>query len=60
MITPPVGLNLYAASGIANMSLYQVMRASLSWMMVLVVALIIVTYVPEAQLWLPRLLYETV
>ncbi len=57
MITPPVGLNLYVASGIAKMSLYQVMRASLPWMLVLVAALLIVTYVPELSLWLPRLLY---
>jgi C4-dicarboxylate transporter DctM subunit len=57
MITPPVGLNLYVASGIAKMSLYQVMRASLPWMLVLVAALVIVTYIPELSLWLPRLLY---
>lgn len=57
MITPPVGLNLYVASGIAKMSLYQVVRASLPWMLVLLVALVIVTYVPELSLWLPRQLY---
>jgi C4-dicarboxylate transporter DctM subunit len=60
MITPPVGLNLYVASGIARMRLYDVMRASLPWMLVLVIALIIVTYLPEVSLWLPRLLYGSV
>lgn len=57
MITPPVGLNLYVASGIAKMPLYGVVRASLPWMLVLLVALVIVTYIPELSLWLPRLLY---
>lgn len=60
MITPPVGLNLYVASGIAKMPLYAVVRASLPWMLVLVLALLIVTYVPELSLWLPRLLYGSV
>ncbi len=57
MITPPVGLNLYVASGIAKLPLYHVMRASLPWMLVLVLGLLIVTYLPELSLWLPRLLY---
>ncbi len=57
MITPPVGLNLYVASGIAKMPLYGVVRASLPWMLVLLAALMIVSYVPELSLWLPRILY---
>ncbi len=57
MITPPVGLNLYVASGIAKMPLYGVVRASLPWMLVLLVALMIVSYVPGLSLWLPRLMY---
>jgi C4-dicarboxylate transporter DctM subunit len=57
MITPPVGLNLYVASGITGRGLYEVMRASLPWMLVLVAALAIVTYVPELSLFFPRWLY---
>jgi C4-dicarboxylate transporter DctM subunit len=57
MITPPVGLNLYVASTISGMSLYDVLRASLPWTLVLVAGLIMVTYWPSLSLWLPRLLY---
>ena len=59
MITPPVGLNLYVASGITGRGLYEVMSASLPWMLVLVAALAIVTYVPELSLAFPRWLYGT-
>jgi len=57
MITPPVGLNLYVASGITGRGLYEVMWASLPWMLVLAAALAIVTYVPELSLSFPRWLY---
>jgi C4-dicarboxylate transporter DctM subunit len=57
MITPPVGLNLYVASGIARMPLYDVMKAAAPWIAVVVTCLLIVTYVPEISLFLPRLLY---
>lgn len=57
MITPPVGLNLYVAAGLTGMTLGQVTRAALPWMGVLVVALIIITYVPWFSLYLVNLLY---
>ena len=53
MVTPPVGLNLFVASGITGMSLIEVVRASFSWLMILVAFLVFVTYVPEVSLWLP-------
>ena len=57
MVTPPVGLNLFVTSGITGMSVMQVVRAALPWMGVLLVFLVIVTYVPQITLWLPRLLF---
>lgn len=54
MITPPVGLNLFVTSGIAKMPLLSVVRASLPWLMVLVVFLILVTYVPAISTSLPN------
>ncbi len=58
MITPPVGLNLYVASGISGMKLGQVAKASLPWTIVLILALLIVTYVPQIAMWLPSLLWQ--
>jgi C4-dicarboxylate transporter DctM subunit len=56
MVTPPVGLNLFVTSGIAQMPVMDVVRASLPWLMVLLGALIAVTYVPAISLALPALL----
>jgi len=57
MITPPVGLNLYVAAGLSGMSLGAVTRAALPWMGVLILALLVITYVPWLSLWLVSLLY---
>lgn len=57
MITPPVGLNLFVASGITGLSLKQVIVASLPMTTILLIGLLLVTYIPEISLWLPRLMY---
>jgi C4-dicarboxylate transporter DctM subunit len=46
MITPPLGLNLFVASGLTGMSVLQVARAAIPSALVLLFALFIVTYVP--------------
>src|ERR1043166_1898727 len=53
---PPVGLNLYVASGIAKMGITELTIAVWPWLATMLVFLAIVTYVPELSLWLPRLL----
>jgi C4-dicarboxylate transporter DctM subunit len=53
---PPVGLNLYVASGIAKMGITELTVAVWPWLLTMLVFLGIVTYVPELSLWLPRLL----
>ena len=57
MITPPVGLNLFVASGLTGMNLKDVIVACLPWTLTLFVGLVLVTYIPEISLWLPRLMY---
>jgi C4-dicarboxylate transporter DctM subunit len=57
MLTPPVGLNLFVASGISGQSLGDVVKASLPWFFVLLVGLLFVTYIPIISLWLPHLMY---
>ncbi len=54
MITPPVGLNLFVTSGVAGMSMMAVVRASLPFLMILVVFLILVTYIPWISTVLPN------
>ena len=50
MITPPVGLNLFVTSGVAQLPVTKVIRAALPWFIVLLAALIVVTYVPWLSL----------
>ncbi len=56
MITPPVGLNLFVTSGLTNIGLTDLSRAMVPWLLTLIGFLIVVTYIPEISLWLPRLL----
>jgi len=53
---PPVGLNLYVASGIAKMGITELTIAVWPWLMTMLIFLVMVTYIPELSLWLPRLL----
>jgi C4-dicarboxylate transporter DctM subunit len=53
MITPPVGLNLFVTSGVAQMPMMSVVRAALPFLAVLFVFLIMVTYIPSISTYLP-------
>ena len=53
---PPVGLNLYVASGIAKMGITELTIAVWPWLLTMLVFLMIVTYWPGLSLWLPRVL----
>jgi C4-dicarboxylate transporter, DctM subunit len=53
---PPVGLNLYVAAGITKMGIGELTLAVLPWLATMLVFLVMVTYIPEISLWLPRLL----
>jgi C4-dicarboxylate transporter DctM subunit len=53
---PPVGLNLYVASGIAKMGITELTIAVWPWLLTMLIFLVIVTYMPELSLWLPRML----
>jgi C4-dicarboxylate transporter DctM subunit len=53
---PPVGLNLYVASGIAKMGITELTIAVWPWLLTMLCFLVVVTYVPQISLWLPKLL----
>lgn len=56
MITPPVGLNLYVASGISKMGMTECTKAVWPWLLAMLVFLALVTYWPPLSTWLPRTL----
>lgn len=51
---PPVGLNLYVASGISRMGITDLTKAVMPWLLTMVVFLVIVTYWPWLTLVLPQ------
>ncbi|NRA54609.1 MAG: TRAP transporter large permease [Gammaproteobacteria bacterium] len=53
--TPPLGENLFVASGISNISLEEVTVKALPFAFVSTVAVFIIAFVPEITLFLPRL-----
>jgi C4-dicarboxylate transporter DctM subunit len=54
MLTPPVGLNLFVASGITGEPIKEVVKSVLPWFLVLLIGLLLITYIPEISLWLPN------
>ena len=52
MMTPPLGLNLFIASGLTGMGVLKVTKAAMPSVAVLLVALLIVTFVPQISLFL--------
>ncbi len=53
---PPVGLNLYVASGVAKMGITELTVAVWPWLCTMLAFLMLVTYWPDLSLWLPRVL----
>lgn len=58
LTTPPVGVCLFVASSIGNISLEKIAKAGLPFLIVSLLVLILVTYVPGVSLWLPGLFYD--
>ena len=54
MCHPPVGLNLYVASGITKMGITELTIAVWPWLLTMLGFLLLVTYWPPLSLWLPR------
>ena len=52
--TPPVGMNLFIASYRFRRSVTELFSATIPFMLVLLVSLILITYVPELSLFLVR------
>ena len=56
MCHPPVGLNLYVASGITKMGITELTVAVWPWLLAMLGFLAVVTYWPGLSLWFPRML----
>ncbi|MFA5026950.1 MAG: TRAP transporter large permease [Candidatus Methylomirabilota bacterium] len=55
LVTPPVGMCLYAVSAISKVPMGEMFKEMWPYVLVLVAVLGVVTYCPAVTLWLPRL-----
>jgi C4-dicarboxylate transporter DctM subunit len=54
-VTPPVGMNLYMASGITGIPIKDIVKAVWGPLVAMLIALVFVTAVPGLSTWLPSL-----
>lgn len=57
-ITPPVGVNLFVASGISGLKIQHISKAVFPLLLIMLAVLLLVTFIPELSMWLPHLLQK--
>jgi tripartite ATP-independent transporter DctM subunit len=55
LCTPPVGSVLFVGIGIAKTSIEKVIRPLLPLFLAMILALILITFIPQITLWLPQM-----
>jgi TRAP-type C4-dicarboxylate transport system permease large subunit len=55
LLHPPMGMVLFVLARVAKLSVERTTMAILPWLVPLLIALVILTYVPAISLWLPRM-----
>lgn len=55
LCTPPVGTILFVGSGVAKISVSQVIKPLLPFLAIMIIVLLLVSYIPEISMFLPRL-----
>lgn len=53
LLTPPVGTVLFIGSAVSNVKMERLVKATLPFYLLMIFALLIVTFVPAVSLWLP-------
>ena len=56
LLTPPFGLVLFVISKIGNISIARFSKALIPWIIALIAALLLITFIPQLSLWLPTVL----
>jgi TRAP-type C4-dicarboxylate transport system permease large subunit len=54
LLHPPLGMVLFVLSRVAKLSVERTTMAILPWLVPLLAALLLITFIPEITLWLPR------
>jgi tripartite ATP-independent transporter DctM subunit len=54
--TPPMGVSLYITGAIANKDIIYVTKSAIPFLLIQLAVLLFLTYMPDAVLWLPRVM----
>jgi tripartite ATP-independent transporter DctM subunit len=54
LITPPYGILLFVINAVTGIPLKEIIRETLPFLVVLILALLVMIFIPEIVLWLPR------
>ena len=54
LCTPPVGSVLFIGCSVANVRIEKVIKPLIPMFIVMIISLLLVTYIPQISLWLPR------
>ncbi len=57
LLHPPMGMVLFVLARVANMSIEKTTMAIVPWLVPLLLSLILITYVPQISLWLPKMFF---
>ncbi len=55
LLTPPVGAVLFIGSAVAKLPMEKVVKATLPFYICMLLALLLITFIPQISLWLPQL-----
>ena len=56
LLTPPVGSVLFIGSAVAKLPMEKVVKATLPFYLCMLIALMLITFVPQISMWLPSLI----
>ena len=56
MITPPVGVNLYVACGIGKVTIKEIIKGNMPFLIASMIALLLITYCPVLSTFLPNMM----
>ncbi|MCG8485740.1 MAG: TRAP transporter large permease [Clostridia bacterium] len=54
-ITPPLGINLFVACGISEISLEEISKGIIPWLIVMISILLLLSFIPQISLLLPNI-----
>lgn len=56
MVTPPMGINLFVASGMTKIPLLKLAKATVPFLIAFLICLVLIVFIPGLSLWLPSIL----